>query len=301
MRVVDGVLHLAAFTPLNPQADSALTSIFPMPTSATRFFERIARGEPYQEPDTEVAPLERGRQIARERGYRSSLIVPLMNAGQAIGAVSVTRVMPSAFTPEDVQLLQTFADQAVIAIENTRLFNETKERWSGRPRPPRCCRLSPDSPGELKPVFNAMLENAVRICEAKFGNLFLVDGDSCCWTAGVNTPEKLAQYFTESTSFRPTPGSHLRSRDRDKRKSGDTADDTAEAVVGAAARFGGARSTVCVPMVKDDALVGAIFIYRTEVRPFTDKQIDLVKELRCPGRDSHRECAAVRGGSGQDR
>ena len=126
MRVVDGVLHLAAFTPLNPHADTALTSIFPMPTSATRFFERIARGEPYQEPDTEVAPLERGRQIARERGYRSSLIVPLMNAGQAIGAVSVTRVMPSAFTPEDVQLLQTFADQAVIAIQNARLFNETK-------------------------------------------------------------------------------------------------------------------------------------------------------------------------------
>ena len=105
-----------------------------------------------------------------------------------------------------------------------------------------------------------MLENAVRICEAKFGNLFLVDGDSCCWTAGVNTPEKLAQYFTESTSFRPTPGSHL-DRVMRTREVSHTADDTAEAVVGAAARFGGARSTVCVPMVKDDALVGAIFIY----------------------------------------
>jgi two-component system, NtrC family, sensor kinase len=134
------------------------------------------------------------------------------------------------------------------------------------------------SPGRLEPVFNAMLENAVRICEAKFGNLFLIDGDSARWAAGVGTPPKLAQYFTESTSFRPTPGSHLDRVMRTKQVSY-TADDTAEAVIGAAARLGGARSTVCVPMIKDDALVGAIFIYHTEVRPFTDKQIDLVKNF----------------------
>ena len=134
------------------------------------------------------------------------------------------------------------------------------------------------SPGELEPVFKSMLENAVSICDAKFGNLFLIDGDGAHWEAGVGTPPRLAQYFTQSRSFRPTPGSHLDRVMRTKKVS-HSADDAAEAVVGAAARLGGARSSVCVPMVKDEALVGAIFIYRTEVRPFTDKQIDLVKNF----------------------
>ena len=123
-----------------------------------------------------------------------------------------------------------------------------------------------------------MLENAVRICDAKFGNLFLIDGDGCRWAAGMGTPPKLAEYFTERSLFRPTPGSHLDRVMRTKQMS-HTADDTKEAVIGAAARLGGARSTVCVPMLKDDVLVGAIFIYRTEVRPFTDKQIDLVQNF----------------------
>ena len=134
------------------------------------------------------------------------------------------------------------------------------------------------SPGELPPVFEAMLENAVRICEAKFGNLFLIEGDGCRWTAGVGTPPKLAKYFTQATPFRPTPGSQLDRVIRTKQVS-HTADYTGEAVVGVAARLGGARSTVAVPMLKDKELVGAFVIYRQEVRPFTDKQIELVKNF----------------------
>jgi GAF domain-containing protein len=122
-----------------------------------------------------------------------------------------------------------------------------------------------------------LLENAVRICDAKFGNLLLIDGDNARWAAGVGTPLELAQYL-QSASFQPTPGSHLDRVMRTKQVSHAT-DDTTEAVIGASARLGGARSTVCVPMVKDEALVGAIFMYRTEVRPFTEKQIDLVKNF----------------------
>ncbi len=136
-------------------------------------------------------------------------------------------------------------------------------------------RVISSSPGALEPVFSSILENAIHICEAKFGNLFLIEGDCCRWAAGAETPPKLVEYFTQSATFRPTPGSHLDRVMRTKQVSG-AADDTAESVVGAAARLGGARSTVCVPMVKDDALVGAIFIYRTEVRAFSDKQIELL-------------------------
>jgi two-component system, NtrC family, sensor kinase len=128
MRTMDGVIHLAAFTPVNPAADAVLKSMFAMPVSAMPFFELLARGEPYEEPDMETIPVEQPKQLARARGYRSALWVPLMSARQAIGIVGVTRAAPGTFAPHEVQLLQTFADQAVIAIENARLFEELRDR-----------------------------------------------------------------------------------------------------------------------------------------------------------------------------
>ena len=227
---------------------------------------------------SESADFPEGRELARRMGHRSILSVPLLREGESIGAIVLRRTEVNPFSDKQIALLQTFADQAVIAIENVRLFNETKEALERQTATSEVLQVISSSPGELKPVFNAMLENAVRICEAKFGNLFLIDGDRARWVAGVGTPPKLAQFFSESTWFRPTPGSHL-DRVMETKQASHTADDTAEAVIGAAARLGGARSTVCVPMVKDETLVGAIFIYRTEVRPFTDKQIDLVKSF----------------------
>jgi GAF domain-containing protein len=211
-------------------------------------------------------------------GQRTALGVPLLRENELIGVIVLARQRVEAFTQKQIELVTTFADQAVIAIQNVRLFNDTQEALQQQTATSEVLKVISSSPGELEPVFRSMLENAVSICEAKFGNLFLVDGETAHWEAGVGTPPKLAEYFTQSKSFRPTPGSHLDRVMRTKQVS-HTADDTAEAVVGAAARLGGARSTVCVPMVKDDALVGAIFIYRTEVRPFTDKQIDLVKNF----------------------
>ena len=216
---------------------------------------------------------------------RSVLSVPMLRDGQSVGAITVCSAAPNAFTERQMTLLRTFADQAVIAIENVRLFEaeqqrtrELAESLEQQTATSEVLSVISSSPGELEPVFQAMLANAIRICEAKFGNLFLIDRDGCRWAAGVGTPPKLAEYFTRSTRFQPTPGSHLDRVVRTKQVS-HTADDTAEAVVGAAARLGGARSTICVPMLKDDVLVGAIFIYRTEVRPFTEKQIELVKNF----------------------
>jgi signal transduction histidine kinase len=226
----------------------------------------------------EVDDFPEGSAIARERGHRTNLSVPLLKGDIAIGNIQVRRQEVRPFSDKQISLLKTFADQAVIAIENTRLLNELRDSLEQQTATSEVLSVISSSPGELKPVFQAMLENAVRICEAKFGSLFLVDDDTCRWAAGVGTPPKLAEYYMQSTSFRPTPGSHLDRVMRTKQAS-HTADDTAEAVIGAAARLGGARSTVCVPMLKDDALLGAIFIYRTEVRPFTEKQIELVKNF----------------------
>ena len=212
---------------------------------------------------------------SRFGGARSLIVVPMLKENALVGAIVIYRQEVRPFTDKQIALLQNFAAQAVIAIENTRLLNELRQSLEQQTATADVLRVISSSPGELEPVFAAMLENAVHICEAGFGNLFLIDGDGCRWAAGMGTPPKLAEYFTQRSLFRPTPGSHLDRVIRTKQVS-HTADDTEEAVIGAAARLGGARSTVCVPMLKDDVLVGAIFIYHTEVRPFTDKQIELL-------------------------
>ena len=211
-------------------------------------------------------------------GVRTALVVPMLKENELIGAFTMNREEVRPFTDKQIALVQNFAAQAVIAIENTRLLNELRQSLEQQTATANVLSVISSSPGDLEPVFQSMLENAIHICEAKFGNLFLINGDGCRWAAGMGTPPKLAEYFTERSLFRPTPGSHLDRVMRTKRVS-HTADDTKEAVIGAAARLGGARSTVCVPMLKDDLLVGAIFIYRTEVRPFTDRQIALVQNF----------------------
>jgi GAF domain-containing protein len=221
----------------------------------------------YQQKDT-----------ARVSGYRGCLGVPMIRDEQVVGAIFVARRQPGLFSDAQVQLLKTFADQAVIAIENVRLFNETKEALEQQTATADVLRVISSSPGELEPVFQAMLENATRICEAKFGTLFRFDGKNFHPVAQFNTPAALLEAQTRRGPFQPPPGSQLSRVMRTKRVSY-TADDAAEPVHGLAATLGGARSLVAVPMLKDDSLIGAIVIYRQEVRSFTDKQIALVQNF----------------------
>jgi len=120
------------------------------------------------------------------------------------------------------------------------------------------------SPGALQPVFDTMLENALRICEAKFGLLFRFDGTRFHPAAGVGTPPEYAEFIKQRGAFMPVPGSRLDQVMQVKQVS-HTTDHAADAIPGPAARLGGARSTVCVPMLKDEELIGAFVIYRQEV------------------------------------
>jgi signal transduction histidine kinase len=126
-RFIDGQAHLKAFTPTTPEADEILRSSFPRPVADLAAFRMTQAGEVMQIPDTEDPSYEL-KDIARARGYRSMLFAPLMNQGTSIGFIAVTRVQPGNFTGHHAQLLQTFADQAVIAIENVRLFEQVQER-----------------------------------------------------------------------------------------------------------------------------------------------------------------------------
>ena len=139
-------------------------------------------------------------------------------------------------------------------------------------------RLISRSPGDLELVFRSILENATRICNANFGNLFRVEGEKFYPAAQFNTPAALVEALTRRGAFKPKPGISLDHVMRTKQVF-HSADMAAERVPGFSTKFGGARSQVTVPMLKDDALIGAIVIYRQEVRPFTDKQIDLVQNF----------------------
>src|ERR1051325_8747387 len=126
-RFVDDVAHLAAFTPTTPAADDVLKASFPMPLADFEPFQMVKSGGAVQIADVERLPNRQVRQIARRRGFRSMLFVPLMSGSIPMGSISVTRTTTGSFADHHVTLLQVFADQAVIAIENARLFNETRE------------------------------------------------------------------------------------------------------------------------------------------------------------------------------
>ena len=218
-------------------------------------------------------------------GARTTIHVPMLKENEAVGQIVIYRQEVRPFTDKQIELVQNFAAQAVIAIENTRLLNELRQRTDDltesleqQTATSEVLGVISSSPGELEPVFQAMLENAIRICDAKFGNLLRFDGNAFRFAAGAGIPPKLAEFHRQHETFQPVPGSPLGRAMQTKRVS-HTADDAAETLPSPPARLAGARSMVCVPMLKDNTLTGAIVIYRQEVKPFTAKQIELLENF----------------------
>src|SRR5262249_24433057 len=218
-------------------------------------------------------------------GARSTVGVPMLKENEFIGVIVIYRQEARPFTDKQIELLNNFAAQAVIAIENARLLNELRVRTDDlsealeqQTATSNVLQVISSSPGELEPVFQAMLENAVRICEAKFGALFRHDGEAFELAAEFDTPSEFAEFQKRRGPFQPIPGGHLDRILRTKQVS-HTDDNAADAVVGVSASLGGARSAVGVPMIKDNVVIGVIFIYRQEGRPFTDKQIELFRNF----------------------
>ena len=234
--------------------------------------EDLKAGAAYAERDAlRVATVELA-------GARTLVDIPLLKDDVLVGAIVIYRQEVRLFADKEIELLRNFADQAVIAIENTRLLNELRQSLEQQTATSDVLRVISSSPGDLKPVFDAMLANALRVCEAKFGILLRFDGNAFHYAAEVDTPPEYAEYQSRRGPFQPTPGGQLDRVMRTKQVS-HSADDAAETVHSAAFTLGGARSRVVVPMLKDDVLIGAIVIYRKEVRPFTDKQIVLLQNF----------------------
>ena len=172
-------LHLAALHNLSdPAGIELIRRVFPRRPSRGGPTDRaILTGSVIHVPDVLEDPEYQYQAIARAADYRSHLSVPMLRDGRPVGAITVAGAAPRAFSERQVELLQTFAHQAVIAIENTRLLNELRESLQQQTATADVLKVISSSPGDLEPVFQAMLENATRICDAKFGNLFLREGD----------------------------------------------------------------------------------------------------------------------------
>ena len=164
--------------------------------------------------------------------------------------------------------------QETVVARLTRERDEALEQLSAASEVLRVISSSP----ELEPVFQTILQSATRLCEAKFGELDLFDGTGFRWAAQVGTPPQLMEFQKKRESFQPLPGGQMDLVRRTKQVI-HTADNMADAVPMPAATLGGARSVVSVPMLKKQTLIGIIHIYRQEVRAFTDKQIDLLKNF----------------------
>jgi GAF domain-containing protein len=231
----------------------------------------------------EAEEFPEGSAFAKRLGHRTTVGVPLLREGVAIGTIQLRRTEVNPFTDKQIELLKIFADQAVIAIENARLFNETKEALEQQTATSEVLRVISSSPGELEPVFQAMLENAVRICEAKFGNLWLLEGDSFRIVATHGAPSAYRDCLQEIGAFTPGAGTGLAGVIKAKQafQIADLATSHGYLVerhplIVASVELAGTRTLIAVPMLKENELIGAIAIYRQEVRPFTDKQVALV-------------------------
>jgi GAF domain-containing protein len=265
--------------------------------------ERIVQGESVVHvADRRDEPAYRDNETFRglvdTSGIRASLSVALRKGNTLLGMINVYRQDVRPFTAKQIELVQNFAAQAVIAIENARLLNKLRERTTDltertveltealeqQTATSEVLQVISASPGNLEPVFSTMLEKAVRICDANFGNIYRWDGDDALHLVATrNTRPAFAAEARSRSQYRPDPrtitGRMLETRAVvhivDLAAEGAYIEERHPAFV-AGVELGGVRTILAIPMLREDTLIGSFTVYRQEVRPFTDKQIELL-------------------------
>jgi signal transduction histidine kinase len=222
------------------------------------------------------AALASSREVAISLGYRTLLCVPMLRDGMATGAIAVARREQQPFSDRQIELVKTFADQAVIAIENVRLFNETKEALEQQTATSEILGVISRSPADVQPVFEAIAESAARLCDAYDASIFLIDGD-VLRLAAHDGPIPASPLGQGPPLVRGTPPGRA-VLDRQTIHVPDMQTEVAEYPEGSAiAQRFGHRTVLVVPLLQADGAIGAIAVRRTDVQPFSDRQIDLLK------------------------
>ena len=286
------LLHQVAEHNYTPEAFEAQRRIYPARLSRALFGTRaILDRAVVHVPDIEIDPEHQHKDVPRTIGIRSGLWVPMMRDSAPLGVIMVARDTPGPFSDREIELLKTFADQAVIAIENTRLFEaeqtrtrELTESLEQQTATSRILRTISGSPGMLEPVFAEILESAGKLCDAGFGHLLLFDGEIWQAAALQGVPHAYAEWW-RGRRLVAAPETLLY-RVQETRAGFQIADivdgpdyDGYRARVPlavAAVELGGARTLLGVPLLKEGKLIGAFFLYRKEIRRFDDKQMALL-------------------------
>ena len=297
----DGVYRFAAGYSLSPEFLEIERRAVISPGQGTVIGRAAITGQVARIEDALADPLYEKKEDAKVEGNRSMIGVPLMREGKPVVVIGMGRRRLDPFGEHEIELAKSFAAQAVIAIENARLLNELRERTDDlsqrttdltealeqQTATSEVLQIISSSPGDLEPVFASMLEKAIRVCEATFGNIYRWDGEAFYLLATRNTPQALAEYRrSHSPVVRPAPDTlfgrlaaarnliHIPDLAADQLYS----EKKSSAVV-AAVELGGVRTILVVPMLKEDELIGCVFLFRQETNPFTEKQIELVKNF----------------------
>ena len=261
---------------LRPAANVPLTRA--ATTKQVQHVPDIAAEQAYAERDPAIVS------IVELGGARTLVAVPILKEDKLVGVITIYRQEVRPFSDKQIELVQNFAAQAVIAIENARLLNELRESLQQQTATRRCSRSSPAHQATWSRVFNSMLDNAVRLCEAKFGTC------TCARARCFVSPRRIRAPPCSIEQRKRVPlraaRIHLRPHGRDRqavhidRPSGRA--NLYRSRTGGCHRveLAGIRTLLCVPMLKENqARSATIVIYRQEVRPFTDKQIELVQNF----------------------
>jgi GAF domain-containing protein len=264
-------------TPFRPGPENPISQM--LMTRTVIHFHNLATEQGYIDRNpTFVAAVELG-------GVRTFLAVPMMKENELIGVVIVYRQEVRPFSDKQIQLIKNFAAQAVIAVENARLLTELRQSLEQQTAMSEVLQVISGSPGDLQPVFAIMLEKAVRLCDATFGNIYRWDGELSNLVASHNTPPALVEarrrlriHFVPKDLVGQAIANKKAVHIADLAEHQDYIERSSPGAV-AAVELGGVRTHVVVPMLKDDELIGTFHLSRQEVRPFTDKQIELGSKL----------------------
>ena len=288
-RSADGLLHLVAVYSMSPEETAAFHSLFPRAPARSFVMGRafadaqpVHAGDVLSEPDYDTRTLDVLQSVAK---YRSFLGVPILREGKPIGVIGCGRREVKPFTATQIELLETFADQAAIAIENVRLFNELETRnhdvseaLAQQTATAEVLGVINSSPGDLEPVFQAIVEKAHTLCSAACGSLQLWDGEKFRGVAMRGFSEPMVEALRRGYSPSPNHPCRLLLDGERIAHCIDMAE-VDDPVTREGAKLSGIRTVLYVALHKHGALLGQIVAGRQEVRPFTEKEIALLQNF----------------------